>query len=726
MRGIITFIFKHSYYKKITYHYNVIINKYNLAFKIWLENIGKKFNTFSKKEIAYRDYNKILALQKWIDETNDLKQIFELKVIEIYLGHSSRKLNYNDYEKIHNKEKELCKIRDNRCTANRYIANNPTAIRLFLGHRYVKKCNNDYVSIILNTEKIADIDKIYQNTKDIIRNNISAVKIILGHTFDKNCFEDYRIIGSYKDEVKNIQDVIDHSSDYKNAWNLFSKGRNIDEIPLAEFLPIKREYFEKKEVFLQHYKNNKIQTLLIIGKKDYDYTCFTEEAYETDRRVYYYFTDFIPTLREWEKEDFLGVYGYYKKQMEEDNNRVRTFNNKARTFNRPVHENTYDLRIKDKSSMIKVVLDTPFRSYDMNASGINHFTTHELYLIRREAEKQKLNLTDIAENLCLYYNGLSKYKELCFINIDDLLASVKKGRKAYRCMEEYKFELSKREQAKRIINLYTKGYDYYFSNTDIETCSMLTINNIIENEEIIKSKDNELYEKERELYEKERELYWEEQKKKEIQEKENEAKRLKNFTSRWPSLPMEFKYNYLLTYYPTTCPFEATESEWDDRRIVWNFKNDPNRHIQAREHDYAVNYVIKELNGLLSKTFSSTDLSKLTLVCIPASTQEKTESRYKEFCKKMCDVTGMINSYDKIEVIKSKIEKRNGGTNFDYDNLWFNKSFFKDKYIILFDDVVSSGNSMLLFKLKLEEMGAYVIAGLSIGRTKHERYGNYI
>lgn len=50
-----------------------------------------------------------------------------------------------------------------------------------------------------------------------------------------------------------------------------------------------------------------------------------------------------------------------------------------------------------------------------------------------------------------------------------------------------------------------------------------------------------------------------------------------------------------------------------------------------------------------------------------------------------------------------------------------NSDYFKDKYVILFDDVITSGRSMENFKRLLEGSGAKVIAGLSIGKTRHER-----
>ena len=41
--------------------------------------------------------------------------------------------------------------------------------------------------------------------------------------------------------------------------------------------------------------------------------------------------------------------------------------------------------------------------------------------------------------------------------------------------------------------------------------------------------------------------------------------------------------------------------------------------------------------------------------------------------------------------------------------------------LFFFDDIITKGNSMLRFKNKLESCGATVIAGVSIGKTHHER-----
>ena len=78
----------------------------------------------------------------------------------------------------------------------------------------------------------------------------------------------------------------------------------------------------------------------------------------------------------------------------------------------------------------------------------------------------------------------------------------------------------------------------------------------------------------------------------------------------------------------------------------------------------------------------------------------------------------MINAFNHLKVTRAKAEKHTGGSSFSQDMLEFDKDFFKDKYVLLFDDVITSGSSMKSFKSKLQELGSTVIGGISIGRTK--------
>ena len=193
---------------------------------------------------------------------------------------------------------------------------------------------------------------------------------------------------------------------------------------------------------------------------------------------------------------------------------------------------------------------------------------------------------------------------------------------------------------------------------------------------------------------------------------------------RWETLSpfCKLKIKYLLDYYPTTVEFEADEEEWEDRWTVWHFKNDPEK-TSEHDHQLALNRVVPKFAGLLKDTFGEESLKYLTLVCIPASTEEKNNARYKEFSERLCQETGIENGFSHIHLTRDRVAKREGGNADDVSiaNYSFDDSFFNGKRVILLDDIITKGNSMRIAKAKLEKLGAQVICGLSVGKTRHER-----
>lgn len=191
----------------------------------------------------------------------------------------------------------------------------------------------------------------------------------------------------------------------------------------------------------------------------------------------------------------------------------------------------------------------------------------------------------------------------------------------------------------------------------------------------------------------------------------------------WEYLYDDFYYTWLFYYYPTTCDFDANEEEWDNRYIVWDFKNDPEKHISPQDHEDTLEEIIPQIKQKLSDTFGEEYLQFLTLVCLPASTTAKNKARFEEFSQRLCDVTGMENAYNYIHIVKdgmSKKDPRNMTGKSIQPEVSF-EDWFSDKYVLLFDDVITKGGTMLRYKSLMEKMGATVVGGLSLGKTKHER-----
>lgn len=203
----------------------------------------------------------------------------------------------------------------------------------------------------------------------------------------------------------------------------------------------------------------------------------------------------------------------------------------------------------------------------------------------------------------------------------------------------------------------------------------------------------------------------------------DDYKKIYSCISHWNTLAGTLKYFYFYNYYPYNLDkvygFQPTAREQNVRKLVWNFKNNKEKGITELQHQNALKFIIPLMKRFLYKTFGDT-LAGITLVCIPASTKRMNEDRYKEFSSILCNELGMINAYDYIKIGRDREARHEGGVNIQAEIL-FDESFFMNKNILIFDDVITRGDSMIAFYRKMTCLGANVICGLAIGKTKHER-----
>lgn len=198
------------------------------------------------------------------------------------------------------------------------------------------------------------------------------------------------------------------------------------------------------------------------------------------------------------------------------------------------------------------------------------------------------------------------------------------------------------------------------------------------------------------------------------------ARQLRSCVASWPMVPYSnnLKFNFLLRYYPTTCGFDATEDIWNDRYLVWNFKNTPGK-TGAFQHQQALDNLVPRFAALLQSTFGNY-LSELTLFCVPASSEIKTQRRYEDFSRLLCERTGMNNSYSCVQVRGERGAKHEGQSGGEI-SIALDSNFFRGKNILLLDDVTTSGDSLRAWQNTLErQYGARVIAAVTVGKTTHE------
>lgn len=179
----------------------------------------------------------------------------------------------------------------------------------------------------------------------------------------------------------------------------------------------------------------------------------------------------------------------------------------------------------------------------------------------------------------------------------------------------------------------------------------------------------------------------------------------RNIPEAWRQQWSKFMFNFF-DYLPTK--YEANKREWAIRKMIWDFK-DGKRSVSVAE---LVAKKIREQFGA--------DCENVTFVCIPASSADKNEIRYKVFAEEVARLTGCSNAYKAITVEGGRLaihETKSSKTVQDVEVIKFDSSFFNGKKVLLFDDILTQGHSYARFACALEKLGAKVLGGYFLGKT---------
>lgn len=175
-------------------------------------------------------------------------------------------------------------------------------------------------------------------------------------------------------------------------------------------------------------------------------------------------------------------------------------------------------------------------------------------------------------------------------------------------------------------------------------------------------------------------------------------------TQDWKRLTNGLPYKWVVDYAALNAygNFELTSEDWEKRDYIVNFKGNSELTTEI-DHQQALKKAILDITQLVKANFGEAT-QQLTLVCIPASTQANTSRRFEEFSQKVCQNTGMTNTYTLFTW-----NKAGDVCTIPYDAL-------QGKDILLFDDIIASGGSVCRFSDKLTAKGANVIAAIALGK----------
>ena len=172
-------------------------------------------------------------------------------------------------------------------------------------------------------------------------------------------------------------------------------------------------------------------------------------------------------------------------------------------------------------------------------------------------------------------------------------------------------------------------------------------------------------------------------------------------------IPVFFLYYYL----PKSSSLSPNSTEEWARDFIWEFKDGDNSEDVADQ-------VIK----VLKHFFLPSTLSNMTFVCIPASTEDKNQIRYEWFSNHVASECDMWDGYDHI-TLKYDREAAHLGGESSFSNLKFESSWFRGKNVIIFDDILTTGNSIRNMANRLKSYGANVIGAITLGKTVHHHHG---
>jgi len=168
----------------------------------------------------------------------------------------------------------------------------------------------------------------------------------------------------------------------------------------------------------------------------------------------------------------------------------------------------------------------------------------------------------------------------------------------------------------------------------------------------------------------------------------------------------------LLDYYPKRYLRRACFEQKDANRMILGFKD--GRNVYSR---WAAR--------MFSRALAATDMSEVTVVCIPASTRCAHVRRWKRFSSELCRLTGAVNGFDRIQV--SGARKRAHVTG-DYElctnikhYVHIDADFFRNRKVLVIDDIYTTGQSSSAFIDAMRAAGADVLMALFLAKTK--RFG---
>ncbi len=169
-----------------------------------------------------------------------------------------------------------------------------------------------------------------------------------------------------------------------------------------------------------------------------------------------------------------------------------------------------------------------------------------------------------------------------------------------------------------------------------------------------------------------------------------------------------YLYYYLYNYYPRNKYSKLDIIDEMNRDLIWEFKDGFSSILVAK----------LIASSIINETTIKHLINNETLfVTIPASTKEKNDKRFKIFSEQITDYLQITNGYDNIKVLQNRESLKGTKGSDKTNNLRININNIAGKNIIIFDDIITTGDSFTQIAKKLETGNPNTIIGVFLGRT---------
>lgn len=169
---------------------------------------------------------------------------------------------------------------------------------------------------------------------------------------------------------------------------------------------------------------------------------------------------------------------------------------------------------------------------------------------------------------------------------------------------------------------------------------------------------------------------------------------------------------YLYDYVPVSHGSKATIEQKKVTNLLFRMKE-----------GMAVSLTAKLFSLAMSRIYAITNKKDYSiLIPIPAATSVRNQQRFFTFCHMLSERSGIKNGFNAIRITTDR-EELKGTRNADkISNLEFYPSYFKNRQVILIDDVLNTGEGFLQLSEKLRELGAKSVIGLFLVKTLQDKH----